>query len=138
MATEAEHHAKYAECRAVLNGLPALITISGAWAATVAFYAAVHLVERLAARDNRHHTRHSGLASRNSYVTSHPNHRVVASDFMALYTALLVARYDPPTAFALAYPGDTVKTQLIDGCLARIETYVAGVFPSSSPSATGS
>lgn len=133
MATDAEHDAKYRENRAVLDGPPPLDALSEPWAATVAFYAAVHLVERLAARDGRHHTRHSGQPSRNAYITAHPAHRAVAADFMVLYSASLVARYEPPAAFAEGYPTGTVRTRLIDQHLAAIETYVAGVFAAAAP-----
>jgi hypothetical protein len=55
MPSSAEHRAKHAANRQFLdtgnNGTP-LSTLDGCWAATVAFYAALHLVDRLAARLN--------------------------------------------------------------------------------------
>jgi hypothetical protein len=128
MGTEAEHQLHYQESRALLDGPPPLIVSSKSWATTVAFYAAVHLVERLAARDGKHHRRHSGDGSRNTYLARHLVHRIIKADFMALYSASLIARYESPTVFAVAYPGDVVQTQLIDGCLTNIEAYVAAVF----------
>jgi phosphoribosylaminoimidazole (AIR) synthetase len=142
MPTEAEHLAKHTECRNLLNGPPVLATLSEPWAAVVAFYAAVHLVERLAAKDLQHHTKHAGIGSRNWYIQNHAQHNTIAADFMALYSASLVARYHPPAAFTAGYPAGTVQANLIDNCLAAIEVYVDGVFnppgPPAPPLAAGS
>lgn len=122
MPSEAEHQAKYLECLALLGGPPPLASVSRPWAATVAFYAAVHLIEMLAARDGVHHTRHSGVASRNWYVAQ--RHPSIYANFSALYSASLLARYEPPAAFAAAYPGDTVEEVLIGRCLDALQTYM--------------
>jgi hypothetical protein len=59
MPNSAEHQAKYTANRQFLNtgnnGTP-LSTLDGCWAAIVAFYSALHLVDRLAARINLHPT----------------------------------------------------------------------------------
>jgi hypothetical protein len=94
------------------------------WAATVAFYAAVHLIEQLAARDGVHHARHVGPASRARHLAIHPVHHVLGADLSALFSASLVARYESAAAYATAYPGDTTQARLIDQCLARIESHV--------------
>jgi hypothetical protein len=123
MPTEAEHAEKYRQNRAMLDGPPALVTVSPPWAATVAFYAAVHLVEQLAARDGTHHARHVGQASRARYLALHPVHNVLGADLSALLSASLVARYESAAAYATAYPGDTTQRVLIDQCLAAIEAH---------------
>ena len=125
MPDESEHEAKYRENRVLLNGPPALSSVSSPWAATVAFYAAVHLVEQLAARDAIHHTRHTGMASRARYLAMHPIHHVIGPDLSALLSASIVARYETVAAFAGGYPGDIVQTRLIDTHLAAIETHAA-------------
>ncbi len=125
MPSKAEHAEKYRQNRAILDGPPMLSSLSGPWAATVAFYAAVHLIEKLAAKDGIHHARHVGPASRAGYLATHPIHRVLYSQLSALFTASLVARYESDMAFTAAFPGDVVQTTLIDKCLAAIELHVA-------------
>ena len=124
MPNESEHAEKYRQNRVMLDGPPTLVSVSGPWAATVAFYAAVHLIEQLAAHEGIHHARHVGQASRAGYLATHPVHRVLVSDLSALYSVSRIARYDSATMFATAYPGDMVQTILIDQCLARIEAHV--------------
>jgi len=125
MPAESDHAQKHRENRALLAGPPPLAAVSPAWAATVAFYAAVHLVERLAARDGVHHTRHSGQASRAGYLARHPTHHVLAAHLATLLSASIVARYEGPGAYAAAFPGDTTQRLLIDTHLAAIEAHVA-------------
>src|SRR5436189_531183 len=109
MPAEAEHAEKYQQNRAMLDGPPALSSVNGPWAATVAFYAAIHLIEQLAAHEGIHHARHTGQASRAGYLATHPVHGVLGSHLNALLSASLIARYESATAFATAYPGDTVQ-----------------------------
>src|SRR5437899_3250684 len=104
MPAESEHEAKYRENRALLDGPPALSTVSGPWAATIAFYAAVHLVERLAAREGVHHAKHVGTASRAKYLATHPVHAVIGPELAALLSASIVARYEAPATFTAGYP----------------------------------
>jgi hypothetical protein len=138
MPSSAEHRAKYEANRHHLdtgnNGMP-LSTLDGCWAATVAFYAALHLVDRLAARNNFHPSNHT---ERNAFVTS--QHRAIWNAYNALYTASLIARYGTVNQFNSAYPGTTVQMVLIDQRLVAIETYVNNIFNPPSPpasSATG-
>jgi hypothetical protein len=70
------------------NGTP-LSTLDGCWAAIVAFYAALHLVDRLAARTNFH-------ADRTRYVSS--QHRAIFKAYNALQTASAIARYARSTS----------------------------------------
>jgi hypothetical protein len=139
MPSSAEHRAKYEANRNHLdtgnNGGP-LSTLDGCWAATVAFYAALHLVDRLAARTNYHPGNHT---DRNAYVTSH--HRPIWNAYNALYIASKIARYGTVNQFNSAYPGTTVQDVLIDRRLVAIETYVNNIFnppPPPTPPATGS
>lgn len=127
MPTEAEHRAKYRENRRLLDGPPAFATVSEPWAATVAFYAAVHLVESLAAREGLHHTGHVGPGSRAWYLAAHPTHRVLRFPLRKLLWASSAARYESPAAFAAKHPPGTVQPVLIGTHLAAIEAHVVGV-----------
>lgn len=136
MPSSQEHRAKYEANRHHLdtgnNGGP-LSTLDGCWAATVAFYAALHLVDRLAARNNFHPGNHT---DRNSFVTG--QHRPIWAVYNALYTVSRIARYGTLNQFNLAYPGTTVQTELIDKRLVAIETYVNNIFNPPPPApATG-
>ena len=120
MPSSAQHRDKYAANRHHLNtgnnGAP-LSTLDGCWAATVAFYAALHLVDRLAARINLHPGNHT---ERNSFVTGH--HRPIWAAYNTLYGASRIARYGTVNQFNSAYPGTTVQDVLIDQRLVTIET----------------
>lgn len=124
MPTDAEHQAKHQHNAATLAAHGGLAGTSECWAAVVAFYAALHLVERLAAQTNLHHRRHSGPGSRHRYLAGHPQHRQILADYMALQSASEIARYESMGAFQAAYPAGTTQAQLVNGCLARIEQYV--------------
>src|SRR5262245_17056165 len=80
------------------------------WEAIVAFYAALHLVERLCACENLHIANHH---ERLSWLAKHAKHRAIHPDFLALYDASLVARYGTCSQFKKAYPGEIVRKQLI-------------------------
>ncbi len=133
MPSSAEHRDKYAANRRLLDtgntGTP-LSTLDGCWAAIVAFYAALHLVDRLAARLNYHPGNH---ADRLAFVSS--QHRPIFAAFNALKTALEIARYGTLNQFSRAYPGTTVQDILIDQRLVAIETYVNNVFNPPAPPA---
>ena len=140
MPNSAEHHAKYVANRQLLdtanNGTP-LSTVDGCWAATVAFYAALHLVDRLAARINLHPATHG---DRMRFVTRH--HRPIFADYNDLRVASEIARYGTLNQFNRAFPGNTVQSVLIDQKLVAIETYVTNIFnpppPPAAPGSTGS
>jgi hypothetical protein len=103
--------------------------ISPEWAATIAFYVALHLVERLCACENTHSGKHQ---DRLSWINKHKTHRLIHADFLALFDASLVARYGTVNQFARAFPEDTVKAQLIDKNLAAIQKHVSNHFVTSS------
>jgi hypothetical protein len=92
MPTDAEHQAKYQDNRNVLNAHGGMAATSESWAAVIAFYAALHLVERLAAQNNLHHQRHTGPGSRLQYLANHAQHQQILADYMALQTASLLSR----------------------------------------------
>lgn len=129
MPDEAAHAEKHRSNRSLLDGPPPLSSLSGPWAATVAFYAAVHLIEHLAAHEGIHHARHVGQASRTRYLATHPTHHVLSNYLIALFSASLIARYESAAAFTAAYPGDVVQAVLIDQYLAAIEAHVRTHLP---------
>jgi hypothetical protein len=135
MPSSAEHRAKYEANRKLLdtgnNGAP-LSTIDVCWAAIVAFYAALHLVDRLAARINHHPGSHG---DRLSFVAS--QHRPIYAAYNSLKTASEIGRYGTLNQFAKAYPGTTVQDILIDKRLVAIESYVDTVFNPPAPPASG-
>ena len=126
MPSSAEHRAKYQANRHHLdtgnNGQP-LSTLDGCWAATVAFYSALHLIDRLAARVNFHP---GGHGDRVRFVTS--QHRSIFAVYNSLQTASECARYGTLNQFDLAYPGTTVQDVLVNKRLVAIETYVNNIF----------
>jgi hypothetical protein len=139
MPSSAEHREKYLANRQFLNtgnnGTP-LSTLDGCWAAVVAFYAALHLVDRLAARNNDHPSTHG---DRLSFVAS--QHRLIYASYNALKTASEIARYGTLNQFNKAFPGTTVQVELVDKRLVQIETYVNNIFnppPPAAPPTAGS
>ena len=88
------------------------------WAAVVAFYCAVELIEKLRAYDGQHSESHH---DRNVYVQQKP-HRQIHVHFRELYTAALVARYATLNAFA--HSAQQVRDELVNKHLAAIEGYV--------------
>lgn len=139
MPSSAEHQVKYQENRTFLDtggaGGGALASSNASWAAIVAFYAALHLVERLAARLNLHHTPPAAHGQRERWLRSHPQHRAILTAYNDLRTASEIARYGTANQFTRAYPGSTVQSILIDHRLVAIEAYVNAVFqpPPSAP-----
>lgn len=137
MPNSAEHREKYLANRLFLdtanNGAP-LSTLDASWAATVAFYAALHLVDRLAARSNLHPSSH---ADRLRFVAQH--HRAIFAPYNDLKVASEVARYGTRNQFTRAYPDTVVQHVLIDQHLVAIENYVENVFtPPPPPGASSS
>ena len=143
MPSSAEHQTKYQENRTFLDtggagGGGPLAASNGPWAAIVAFYAALHLVERLASRSNLHHMPPGAHGQRDRWLRGHPQHRVIHAAYNHLRTASELSRYGTSNQFARAYPGTTVQDVLIDQYLVAIENYVAGVFaPPPPPGAAG-
>lgn len=131
MPSSAEHRDKHAANRRLLdtgnNGAP-LSTLDGCWAAIVAFYAALHLVDRLAARLNYHpgnHPDHLAFVSR--------QHRPIFTAYNTLKTASEIARYGTLNQFSHAFQDTTVQDVLIDVRLVSIENYVNNIFHPPAP-----
>ena len=118
MPADHDHLAAYRENARLAREL---LDSSPRWAVVVGFYAALHLVEMLAAREGVHHTRHSGTPSRQTYLALHPTHRAIGRSFGVLFSASLVARYESPAARD-AFPGDAPR-RLIDSYLADVEAH---------------
>lgn len=139
MPSDDEHEAKHQDNSQFLTAIGGLPQPNESWSAVVAFYAALHLVERLAARVGVHHRRHAGHGSRQMFLSRNPAHRGILADYMALQSASEIARYEPLGAYQTAYPGGTTQSQLIGGCLQRIRQYVVTTLAApAAPPATGS
>jgi hypothetical protein len=139
MPSSAEHRTKYDLNRAFLN--TGLAATNPEWAAVVAFYAAVHLIERLAAAEPRGPVHHRTHTQREDYLRRHRQHRTLLPEYTALQNASEISRYGTANQFAAAYSAATVQSQLIDTHLVAIENYVTAFFappvpPSAPPPAT--
>jgi hypothetical protein len=88
------------------------------WMATVAFYTAVHLVEKLRAYKGEHSRDHDerGTAVRNEF-------RSIQTAYHELFNLSLVARYATAGKFTMTVAD--VKRIMIDGYLVEIEKFVA-------------
>ena len=138
MPNSAEHRAKSDLNRAFLD--TGLATAQPEWAAVVAFYAAVHLIERLAAVEPRGPIHHRTHSQRVAYLGRHPRHRALVHDYRQLQEASETSRYGTLRQFRNRYTAATVQSQLIDAHLVAVEQYVTAFFapPPSPPAATGS
>ncbi len=108
------------------------------WAVVVAFYTAVHLVERLRTRmpnaADQHSTTHQ---DRLDFVQKH--HRSIHTEFHELFNASLIARYQTAASFRTQFTPSDVQAILIDQYLFSIEQHVTTVFSPPPPtSAVGS
>lgn len=127
-----QHQEKAEHNRAFLNTI--LDDAYCDWKAVVAFYAAVHLVEKLRAYEGAHSENHD---DRDRAVRR--DHSRIYNAYHQLFNASLIASYKSRGAFNIS-PAD-VQSKLIDIYLAEIERYVAaettartgGVPPSSNP-----
>lgn len=128
MPRSSEHRVKYQENRMFLDtggaGGGPLAASNAPWAAILAFYAALHLVERLASRINLHHMPPGAHGQRNRWLVGHRQHRVIFRAYDLLRFASEMSRYGTANQFKQNYPGDTVQTLLIDQYLVAIENYV--------------
>ncbi len=88
------------------------------WMAVVAFYTAVHLVEKLRAYNGQHSIDHTdrNKAVRNQY-------RQIHTGFHELYNWAYIARYSTLQKFTMA--SEEVRKVLIDRYLVEIEKFVA-------------
>lgn len=142
MPNSAEHRAKHTSNRAFLN--TGLAATNPEWAAVVAFYAAVHLIERLAAAEPHGPVHHRTHTDRRLYLARHRQHRAVFNPYDILQEAAEVSRYGTVGQFNALYTAATVQADLIDTHLVAIENYVTAYFappaaPGPSPAtATGS
>lgn len=107
-----------------------LTTVDGKyhdWSAVVAFYTAVHLVERLRTimpnATDQHSTDHQ---SRLDFL--HGRHAAIHHAFRELYNASLLARYETHNSFDKQFPAGTVQKILVNKNLVAISTYVADAF----------
>lgn len=92
----------------------------GDWQATVAFYVAVHLVEKLRAYRGQHSDNHG---DRERAVRK--DDPKIYNAYRQLFDASLIARYKSPEAFKIS--SQDVQAWLIGTFLAEIERYVAAV-----------
>lgn len=138
MPSSAEHQAKYFANRTFLNsgaGGAALSTVDPAWAVIVAFYAALHLVDRLAARQNLHFQPPGAHGDRLRFVSRH--HYAIYGKYNDLKIASEIARYGTINQFNRAFPGNSIQTILIDQNLVTIENHLVAVFTPPSPGGGG-
>ncbi|MCI0704138.1 MAG: hypothetical protein L0241_24030 [Planctomycetia bacterium] len=134
MPNSPEHRAKYTLNRAFLN--TGIVTTNPEWAGVVAFYAAVHLVERLAAAEPRGSIHHRTHADRRVYLAQHRHHRAILNDYEILQDASEISRYGTVNQFNSLYSAATVQSVLIDTHLVAIEDYVTAYFAPPSPPPT--
>jgi hypothetical protein len=128
MPNSKEHREKAQRNRDVLDAVKGTATPD--WIAVIAFYTALHLVERLAAKDMVHHDKHQ---DRLHYLARHQQHRTIHTAFSSLHDAAHIARYGTVNQFDKAYPGDVVEKQLVGKCLKDITFYVDAFFAPVSP-----
>jgi len=127
MPTAEEHLVKYRLNRAFLDSNGGLVNHEPRWAVIVAHYTAIHLVERLAARENLHSGSHS---RRDAFLAEHPDHHIIYRAFFQLRIASESARYDSIRLFSESYSLAQIRDILIGERLAAIEKYVESDFPS--------
>jgi len=90
------------------------------WAVVAAFYTAVHLVERLRARDGGHSEDHR---DRLDYVQR--NHDGIHTAYQQLLRASMLARYDSRGDFFDKFQPEDVADVIVGRYLAAVEAYVA-------------
>ena len=120
MPTQSQHRTKARGNRDFLREIDPAARAD--WAVTVAFYTAVHLVEGVRATIGQHSVNHR---DRLSHVGS--RHRAIASEFHELYYASLAARYEANSDFYAQFANADIQAIVIDGWLAAVENYVAGL-----------
>ncbi len=111
-----QHQEKAEHNRAFLNSICA--TGPADWIATVAFYTAVHLVEKLRAYNGQHSRDHE---ERNAAVRR--DYRAIHTEYHELFNHSLIARYATVGKFYLSVAD--AKKLLVDTYLTQIEKYVA-------------
>ncbi len=89
------------------------------WAAVVAFYTAVHLIERLRALDGQDSENHQ---DRLRYVQA--NHRTIHYEFHQLLNTSKLARYEANSVFHTQLSNAQIRDVVIGEWLVAIERYV--------------
>jgi hypothetical protein len=116
MPTKSEHEVK------AKNNRDFLATIDRqqfpTWAATVAFYAAMHLVEAIRASSQHGHS--ASHNDRLMYVQA--SHPMIHSDYQALLNVSMLARYLSQSDFFNQFQPDDID-QVVIVWLDQIETY---------------
>lgn len=100
------------------------------WAATVAFYIALHRVEQLRAVVGDGHS--ADHTERLNYVRV--RHTPIYDPLDWLYRASRLARYGTASDFFARYDAEAVRTLMVAGWLAAVEGYVAS-HPAAPPEA---
>ena len=91
MPSESEHKRKYLENKGILeNEMNVESSRHYNWVTTIAFYAAVHLVEGELAKSNIHNTNH---ADRGTIVERYASFKKVRSQYKFLHDKSVIARY---------------------------------------------
>ncbi len=118
MPKASEHKTKAAHNRLFLNGID--VVAFPDWVAVVAFYTAIHHVERIrAAAGDGHSQSHE---DRLTYVVSVlPD---IHTAYYILQNASMLARYQSRGDFFAQFQADDVQQRLLDQFLAVIEAYV--------------
>jgi hypothetical protein len=100
------------------------------WAVVVAFYAAVHLAERLRTLERNASQQHStDHNDRLQFVQR--KHRGIHAAFHILFNAALLARYETVNSFNTQFTPSDVRDTLVGQHLVSIERYVSGKFGGS-------
>jgi hypothetical protein len=135
MPNSQQHRDKANHNRAFLNTID--VQQYPDWAAVVAFYTAVHLVERLRTRMSLQYGQHStDHQDRLGFVQGH--HRPIHTPYFHLYNAGFIARYETVHSFNTKFSAADVQTVLIDQHLVAIEQHVASAFaPPPAPGSPG-
>jgi predicted Ser/Thr protein kinase len=110
-----QHQEKADHCKNFLSVIPDDFSD---WKAIVAFYSALHLIEKLRGYDGEHSTSHD---DRDAYVRKH--HSIMYNSYHQLFNASLDARYKTKGAFTIS--AEDVQKMLVNTYLAKIEKYVA-------------
>lgn len=100
------------------------------WASVVAFYTAVHLVERLRATSDDHSINHE---DRLHFLHGKPYRSAIFGAYRVLFNASLIARYETASSFATQFTSTEVQTVLIDKHLVAIEQFVTASFAPNPP-----
>ena len=136
MPNSSQHQARAAHNRAFLGTIN--LANHRDWAAVVAFYAAVHLAERLRTLAPHAKDQHSiNHQDRLQYI--HRHHSAIHTELHELYNASVIARYQTINSFNTQFTVADVQNVLIGTYLTTIENYVANQFaPLGGAAAAGS